>query len=101
MENSSEEVSSITPKQKIYYLLTEYLAGQYKTDTFCDEFNQMYTFELRCDNSLSSKEHELFWELLVITSRFSPFADDLTKSRVYYSEEEVQSKAYEVYNKLG
>lgn len=90
----------MTAKEKIYYLIAEYQKGKYDTNTFCDQFTVIYDTEVDYD-TLSKVENELFYELSTITSRFSPYEDDLKIPNVYYSEWEVKSKVDQVMKKLS
>ncbi len=50
--------------------------------------------------TLSNMENKLFSELPPITSRFSPYKEDLKILNVYYDEQEVKSKVDEIIKKL-
>ncbi|WP_196595369.1 colicin immunity domain-containing protein [Pectinatus frisingensis] len=89
----------MTAKEKIYYLITQYKKGKYDTNTFCDQFTVIYDTEVDYD-TLSKIENRLFYELSTITSRFSPYEEDLKIPNIYYGEQEVRSKVDEVMNKL-
>jgi hypothetical protein len=89
----------MTQNQKLYYLLNKYLTGEYDTNTFCDLFSD--TFNLELDNSISILEEQIFEELMRVTSRFSPFEEDLRIPNAFYNEHEVKSKAEEILNKLN
>jgi hypothetical protein len=89
----------MSPKENIYYLLREYINGNYEMEIFCDEYTQ--TFDIELDyNTLNEEEYKLLAELSVFTGRFSPFEEDLKIPNVYFSQEQVMRKIKEVYNKL-
>lgn len=90
----------MNPKEKLFYLLNEYKAGNYKTEIFCDEYMQVFNIELDYD-TLSEVEYELLEELSSFTARFSPFEEDLKIPNVYYDEKQVREKASEVIEKLN
>ena len=90
----------MNPKEKLFYLLREYKAGNYKTEIFCDEYTQVFNIELDYD-TLSEAEYELLEELSNFTARFSPFEEDLKIPNVYYDEKQVREKASEVIEKLN
>ena len=89
----------MSPKEKIYYLIREYINGNYETEIFCDEYTQIFNIELDYD-TLNEEQYKLLEELSVFTARFSPFEEDLKIPNVYFSEEQVVTKVKEVYNKL-
>ncbi|EPR11511.1 hypothetical protein [Ruminiclostridium papyrosolvens] len=88
----------MTFKEKLYYLLTEYLQGNYDTKTFSDLISD--TFNLELDNSLTEIEIQVFGDLVSIACRFSPFEDDLKLPNVYFSDQQVRLKAQETWEKL-
>ena len=72
-----------------------FLTEQISASTFCDEFYYSYDLEID-DNTLSSTEKEAFADLSKVSSRFSPFKEDINKyPGVYYNEEELRKKAIE------
>lgn len=86
-------------RKQLLYLLENYYKDNYTTDVFADEFSRIYDHET--DYALlSKKEHELMRELSIITSRFSPFDEDLKIPNAYFNEADVRKKATEVYLKL-
>lgn len=89
----------MTQKEKLYYLLNYYLKNKYDTNIFCDLFSD--TFNLEYDNSLTKIEQQLFEELMIVTSRFSPFEEDLKIPNAFYSEQEVRIKAKKVASALN
>lgn len=73
----------------------DYLNKKIDTETFSDNFTIIYSLHIDYD-TLSPVEHKLFNELDEITSRFSPFEEDLEKYDCYYSESDVEKKVKEV-----
>lgn len=88
----------MTPKEKLYYLLDNYLKGSYETKIFCDQFS--ITFNIERDDSLTELEEEIFEELSVITNRFSPYEEDLKIPGAFFNERQVREKAIETSKKL-
>jgi hypothetical protein len=89
----------MNPKEKLYFLLVEYLKGNYSTKDFADWFTNIFNLEM--DYSLLSKdEYKYFKELEEMTGRFSPYEEDLKLPNVFFNEQEILEKAKYVYDKL-
>jgi len=88
------------PKEKLYYLLSEFKKGNYDTNTFCDLFTVTYNVETDYE-LLNAKEHELFRELAKVTARFSQFEEDLKLPNVFYDEHQVKQKVSDVIRELS
>lgn len=89
----------MTSKEKLYYLIREFLAGNYDTNSFCDQFTVEYDIETDYQ-ALTELENTVFGELCRVTSRYSPFEEDLMIPNVFANEQEVKDKAIESYNVL-
>lgn len=87
------------PREKLYYLLSEYLSGNYDAETFCDIFTVTYDIEIDY-NTLNTLEKLLFKELCTLTARFSSDEKDLEIRNVYVNERKVREKALQVYREL-
>ncbi|EAR66174.1 hypothetical protein B14911_10582 [Bacillus sp. NRRL B-14911] len=87
-------------KKKLYELLNDYLEKKIGTETFSNDFTLIYNLHVDYD-ILSAEENKLFGELSGITSRFSPFEEDLKKYDCYYNENDVERKAKEVFKALS
>jgi galactitol-specific phosphotransferase system IIB component len=88
------------PKEKLYYLLSEYVCGHYDTETFCDIFT--VTYDIKVDYStLNMQEKALFEELCKLTARFSANEKDLAISNVYIDEQKIKEKILQVYKELA
>lgn len=86
-------------KEKLYYLLSEYIQKNFNTEMFCDIFT--ITYDIETDyNTLNNEEKFLFEELCRLTARFSPDENDIAIPNVYVSEEEIEKKAFQVFNQL-
>ncbi len=86
-------------REKLYYLLSEYITGRSNTEAFCDMFT--ITYDIETDYStLSRQEKLLFGELCRLTARFSSDENDLAIKNVYVGEEEIRKNAFQVYNQL-
>lgn len=86
--------------KKLYQLIQDYLNKQIDTETFSNDFTVIYNLHVDYD-SLSTKELKLFGELSEITSRFSPFEEDLKKYNCYFNANDVEKKAKEVLKELS
>lgn len=86
-------------KEKLYYLVSEYINGNYNDETFCDIFTVTYDVETDY-KTLNSKEKLLFEELCSLTSRFSSDENDLNLNSIYVSKNEVRDKALQVKKEL-
>ena len=89
----------MTSKEKLYYLLREYLVLNYDTNSFCDQFTVVYDIEIDYA-TLTEPENNIFSELCRVTSRFSPFKEDLEIPNAFANEQEVRNKAIQSYNLL-
>lgn len=49
-------------KEKIYFLIKEYLKGNYTTEVFCDEYTVIYNTEIDYP-VLTTNEYNLFRDL--------------------------------------
>jgi len=89
-----------TDKQKLYWLIDEYLSNKINAVTFCDEF--YYCFDLAIDMSvLTDQERSLFLELSDVVGRFSAYKEDFENHPgVYYSELDLNEKIVETKNRL-
>lgn len=86
-------------REKLYYLLSEYIRDISSTRIFCDMFT--YIYDIDTDYStLNKQEKLLFEELCSLTARFSSDESDLAISNVYVGEEEIRENAFKVYNQL-
>lgn len=65
----------MTDKEKLYYLVKEYMNGNYTTEAFCDLFTVQYDIETDYSN-LNEAENKCFNELSDITARFSSSQED-------------------------
>ncbi len=90
----------MTSKEKLYYLLEQYYLNKYSTEIFTDDFTITYNLETDYE-SLTENENKLLGDLCTITSRFSPYEEDLKIANVYYSERQVKDKATKVYLRLN
>ena len=83
-------------KKYIYHIINQYLSGEITIGQFCDEFYYCYDKELDYD-TLTEKEDKLFGEISAISSRFSPFIEDLIKyPGPFFTEGDLSSKIKEV-----
>lgn len=90
----------MTDKEKLYYLINEFIKGNYTPSVFCDEFTVQYDIET--DYSiLNDEENKCFGELSDMTARFSDDKEDLKIPNLYYSEQQVRTKVHEVAEKLN
>ncbi len=90
----------INSKEKLYYLIKEYLQGNYEVSIFCDLFSQVYEKEVDY-NELNCNEHKLFRELSKMTARFSSDENDLRLPNVYFDEKAIRNKVIEILKTLN
>lgn len=82
-------------KEKLIYLVKEYIKGKYDTNTFCDQFTLIYDIETDYE-LLTEQENELFSQITQYTSRYSQYEEDLRIPNMYYNEKNVFDKVKEV-----
>lgn len=90
----------LNDKEKLYYLIKEFIKGNYKANVFCDEFTIQYDIETDY-STLSNEENHYFSELSNITTRFSDDTEDLKTPNLYFDEKQVNAKANQVAKKLN
>ncbi|CAM3671104.1 magnesium and cobalt transport protein CorA [Brevibacillus invocatus] len=89
-----------TPRERLYWLISLFVANQIETDKFCNEFH--ITFDHDADhNEFSSLENKEFGELAEIAARFSPFEEDLKLyPNVYCDEKDIVDKINQIVQAL-
>lgn len=87
-------------REKLYYLINSYLSNEYDTKTFSKLFTDSFYLE-KDDEIFSIEEIEGFEKLAVVTSRFSPYVEDLKIPNVYFDESEVKKETLELIKKLN
>lgn len=78
-------------REQLYQLIRDYLNKKTDTETFSNKFTIIYNLHIDYDN-LYAKERESFSELSEMTSRFSPFDEDLKEYDCYYDAETVKKR---------
>lgn len=92
-ENKSfRKECQMTAKEQLWYLIKGLINGSYEVSTFCDEFTRIYNLETDYAQ-LSAWEHKSFGELCEMAGRFSKDEEELKIPHVYFSREEILSKA--------
>lgn len=86
-------------KEILYRLIRQFLNDELNVDDFCSNFSNIYNLEVDY-NLLTGLERQKFKELAVLTSRFSPFEEDLKKYDCYFNEQQVRLKVMEVNHDL-
>lgn len=89
----------MTSKEQLYYLINEYIKGNYNTKTFCNQFTIIFNTEVDYED-LNEVENKLFLELSSITTRFSPYEEDFAFKNVYYNEQDVKTAVLKIKSKL-
>ena len=87
-------------KEKIYYLIREFKKGNYDINTFCDEITNVYNLELKSED-LNELEKKHLSELIIFTSRYSPYENDLKIPNAFFSDSQVRRKVDEIIEKLN
>lgn len=87
-------------KQRLYWLIDQYLLGRISESIFCDEF--YYSYDLEVDsNTLTNIEKVVFADLSQVSSRFSQYEEDYKlDSRAFSTVEELKQKIIETKKKL-
>jgi len=87
-------------KQRLYWLIDQYLLGKINESTFCDEL--YYSYDLEIDsNTLTDVEKLAFSALSMVCSRFSQYEEDHNlDSRAFSTVKEVNQKIIETKEKL-
>lgn len=86
-------------KKYLYELIVNFLHNNCSTEQFVEEIYLNYSLGTIVD--LSNDEENIFAKLAMITSRFSPFTEDLQQyPNVYSDENEVKQAAEIAYDKL-
>lgn len=76
-------------KNKLYWLIDQYLSHRISAWDFCREYHVCYDLELNI-STLTENEYPLFSELSIVASRFSPYQNDhAAYPGVYYTEAEL------------
>ncbi|TCL71551.1 self-protective colicin-like immunity protein [Hydrogenispora ethanolica] len=87
-------------KERLYHLIRLLVKNQCEIKSFCNDFTDLYNLEIDYQ-TLTREEQMKFKELAMITSRFSPFEDDLLNYDCYYSEQQIRDKVQEVIKQLN
>ena len=87
-------------KQRLYWLMHQYVSNYIDARTFCNEYYACYYLELKHD-ALNPKESKIFSELSLVTDRFSEHEKDLKQyPEMFFSEKELHQKVLESHNLL-
>lgn len=78
----------MSPKDKLYFLLSEFISGAYDVETFCKFASTICNLELPHEE-LNSTEKKDFHELCDALNRFSPYESDLALGG-FISEQELK-----------
>ena len=78
-------------KEKLSYLIEEYLAGEYTTAAFCDEYTLVYDLELE-KSRLKECELAFFESICKLAERFSPYQEDIMNYDFFISESTFREK---------
>ena len=87
-------------KQRLYWLIDQYLLGKIDESTFCDEFYYSYDLEINND-ILSESEQQVFSDLSKVSSRFSQYEEDhKLDAKAFSSAKDLREKIIETKEKL-
>ncbi len=67
--------------EKINYLIREYEKGNYRTETFCDQFE--YVFFREKDGSVPDDLYNALRDYAEIFGRFSPYEEDVKTGALF------------------
>ena len=90
----------MTEKEELWYLINGLLEGTYTIKTFCSEFTRIYDLEIDYD-VLTDEENKEFGDLCEMAGRFSDDLEELKIPNMYFSENEIFSKAKEIKKKFN
>ena len=87
-------------KEKIYWLMDQYLSNKIDGWTFSDEYYKYYDLAENLD--LTPLESQLFAELSIIANRFTNIEEDLLKyPGTYFTEDQLRQKIIAVKKALS
>ena len=87
-------------KQRLYWLIDQYLLDKIDEPTFCDEFYYSYDLEINKD-MLSESEQLAFSDLSNVSNRFSQYEEDhKLDEKAFSSVKEMREKIIETKEKL-
>lgn len=87
-------------KQRLYWLIDEYLLGKIDEPTFCDEFYYSYDLEIK-NGMLNDVERGAFFELSEVAARFSQYEEDhKLDPHAFATANELRKKIIETKEKL-
>lgn len=87
-------------KQRLYWLIDQYLLDKIDEPTFCDEFYYSYDLEITND-MLSEMEQQAFSDLSKVASRFSQHEEDhKLDANAFSTVKELREKIIETKDKL-
>lgn len=90
----------MTKKQQLYYLIEEFVKGNYSVKSFCQAYENTFYPDFP-KKELTSEELSKFEFLGSIVSRFSPFDEDVKLyPNTYFTEEYVKEAIFNVYFEL-
>ena len=90
----------MTKKQQLYYLIEEFVKGNYSVKSFCQAYEDIFYPDFP-KHELTSEEVSKFEFLGGVVSRFSPFDEDVKLyPNVYFTEEQVKESILNVYFEL-
>ena len=87
-------------REQLYYVLTEYIAGHYDTNTFCYTFYDIFYPNIPKEE-LSKLEYTEFNALANAVARFSPYTKDIVNDpNAFTSKKDIQRIAKKAYDRL-
>jgi len=88
-----------TDKQRLYWLIEQYLSDKIDETTFCNDYHDTLVNEMYCEG-LSEIENEAFGDLLNVVQRFSEYEEDFKLWSGFVTEAELRLKVIETKEKL-
>jgi hypothetical protein len=95
---------NMTVKEQLYYLIEHYMLGDYDTQTYSDQFADIFFLSDvdTKESQLTEEEYGLFREVADIAKRVSCYQEDMMKHPgVYFTECDIRRKTIEVCKKLN
>ena len=84
--------------EKINYLIKEYEKGNYRTETFCDQFEYVFFYEE--DGTVPKDLYDVLRDYAEIFGRFSHYVEDI-KTGALFDEERIKAEFDKMIDELS
>ncbi|HUM98352.1 MAG TPA: hypothetical protein PK275_10880 [Chitinophagaceae bacterium] len=86
-------------KQRLYWLIDEYLLNRINEPVFCNEFHDSFVNEINIE-IFTELEYSVFSELSAVSQRFSEYEEDHKLWKGFTSADDLRQKIIETKEKL-